>query len=349
MNNDNQNESDETIQLQKFEEQAEQLIQSLEKVKFMGSKVEIVKYQNFWCRAQGLKSILHYQYHFKARDSDIIIGSLPKSGTTWLKSLIFTIVNRLNPDHHPFKQNSPLLSHNPHELVYFLENGVYGGNPKLPTPLQLQQLPTNSPRLLSTHLPYASFPESIKSSSSCKIVYIARNPFDTFVSQWHWHSKLINNWGGDPEFELPTMEDYFEDFCLGKFPVGPYFDHVIEFWKQSVKQPNKVLFLKYEDLKGDYAVLNLKKLAEFVGFPFSNQEESEGVINDIMELCCINNLKELEVNKSGFMHKLIENKYYFRKGEVGDWTNHFTPSMVERIENLIQENFRDIDLSFKMQ
>ncbi|KAL2892671.1 Cytosolic sulfotransferase 1 [Bienertia sinuspersici] len=141
--------------------------------RLIGSKVEIVKYQNFWCLEVGLKDILHYQTHFKAHDSDIILASLPKSSTTWLKSLIFTIVNRLNPNHQPLNKNSLLLSHNLHELVYFLENGFYGGYPMLPTPLQLQQLAPNSPVLLSTHLPYASFPESIKTSSSCKIVYIA--------------------------------------------------------------------------------------------------------------------------------------------------------------------------------
>ncbi|KAL2892684.1 Cytosolic sulfotransferase 15, partial [Bienertia sinuspersici] len=205
--------------------------------------------------------------------------SLPKSGTNWLKSLIFTIVNRIIPNHHPLIQNSPLLSHNPHELVYFLENGVYGGYPLIPTPQQLQQLPL--PRLLNTHLPYASYPESIK-TSSCKIVYIARNPLDTFVSQWHWQTKLIKSSGGEPNFQPPSVECYFEDFCLGKFLLGPYFDMLLSSGS------------KYDDLKSDQAVLHMKKLADFLGFRFSEQEESEGVIDDIMELCNINNLKELE-------------------------------------------------------
>ncbi|KAL2895567.1 Cytosolic sulfotransferase 15 [Bienertia sinuspersici] len=306
----------------------------------------MVKYQNFWCRKAILKHILHYQKHFKAQDTDIILASQPKCGTTWLKSLLFTIVNRSNPDHQPLNKNSPLLTHNPHDLVYFLEYGVYGWHPPNPTPQQLQHLPT--PRLLQTHLPYASQPESIK-TSSCKIICIARNPFDTFVSLWHWHGKLVKTWGEDPEFEPPRVEEFFDDFCLGKFPFGLYFEHVIEFWKESVQQPDKILFLKYEDLKGDHAVLHLKKLAEFVGFPFSHQEESEGVIDEIMQLCSINNLKELEVNKTGSMYKIVDIKNFFRKGEVGDWTNYFTPSMMERINTLMQEYFGDTNLSFQMQ
>ncbi|KAL2892669.1 Cytosolic sulfotransferase 15 [Bienertia sinuspersici] len=307
----------------------------------------MVKYQNFWCRTFWLKDIIHFQKHFKAQNSDIILATQPKNGTTWLKSLLFTIVNRSNPDHQPLNKNSPLLSHNPHELVYFLEHGVYGGEPPLPNPQQIKQLP--SPRLLQTHIPYASLPETIKTTSSCKIVCVGRNPFDTFVSHWHWHIKLIQTRGEDPDFQPPSVEDFFEDFCLGKFPFGPYFDHNLEFWKQSIQQPNKVLFMKFEDLKSDHGVLHVKKLADFVGFPFSDQEESEGVINDIMHLCSIDNLKELEVNKTGFMHTKVENKNFFRKGEVGDWTNYFTPPMFERLNSLIQQHFGSTGLSFQNQ
>ncbi|KAL2892676.1 Cytosolic sulfotransferase 12 [Bienertia sinuspersici] len=75
--------------------------------------------------------------------------------------------------------------------------------------------------LLQTNVPYASFPESIK-TSSCKIVYITRNPLDILVSQWHWHLKLIKNWVGDlDEFQPPSIKDFCKEFCIGKFPSGP--------------------------------------------------------------------------------------------------------------------------------
>ncbi|KAL2892670.1 Cytosolic sulfotransferase 15 [Bienertia sinuspersici] len=226
----------------------------------------MVKYQNFWCRTSWLKDVIHFQKHFKAQNSNIILATQPKNGTTWLKSLLFTIVNRSNPDHQPLHKNSPLLSHNPHELVYFLEHAVYGGEPPFPNPQQLQNHP--SPRLLQTHIPYASLPESIKTNSSCKIVCVARNPFDTFVSLWHWHGKLVKIQVQDPNFQPPSVEDFFEDFCQGKFPFGPYFDHNLQFWKQSIQELNKVLFLKFEDLKSDHAVLHVKKLADLWVFRF---------------------------------------------------------------------------------
>ncbi|KAL2892681.1 Cytosolic sulfotransferase 1 [Bienertia sinuspersici] len=134
------------------------------------------------------------------------------------------------------------------------------------------------------------------------------------------------------DFQLPSLEDFFEDCYEGRIPY---------------ENPSHVLFLKYEDLKDD-AVFYLKRLAEFVGMPFSLQEESEGVINKIIELCSINNLKDLKVNKNGVLNKFFDKNTFFRKGEVGDWTNFFTKSEVLKMNKLMEEKLRATGLSFKL-
>ena len=95
-------------------------------------------------------------------------------------------------------------------------------------------------------------------------------------------------------------------------------------------------------------VSQVKKLAEFVGFPFSEEEENSGVAEQILELCSLSNLKELEVNKHGGIMPNFENKLFFRKGEVGDWANHLSASMVERVDEVIQKNLRGSGLSFRV-
>lgn len=109
-----------------------------------------------------------------------------------------------------------------------------------------------------------------------------------------------------------------------------------------------MLFLKYEDLKGNNSLFHLKSLAKFLGLSFSSREENDGVINDIIELCGINNLKELSVNKVGFMNKFVEKKNFFRRGEVGDWTNHFSPPMVDKINSLMKQKLENTGLSFEL-
>lgn len=63
-----------------------------------------------------------------------------------------------------------------------------------------------------------------------------------------------------------------------------------------MERSNKVMFLKYEEMKmkSDFY---LKKLHEFLKCPFSKEEESKGVVDDILYLCSFEKLSELEVNK----------------------------------------------------
>lgn len=140
-------------------------------------------YQGFWCPL--LDSTVSFQIHFQAHDTDVILASLPKTSTTWLKSLIFAIVNR---NRFTDISQHPLRTQNPHELVLQLEAKVYhniqGSQPDF-TDLLL-------PRLFATHIPYLSLPESIKTSKS-KVIYLCRNPLDTFVSSWHFFLQLNVN------------------------------------------------------------------------------------------------------------------------------------------------------------
>ncbi|XP_021754755.1 cytosolic sulfotransferase 5-like [Chenopodium quinoa] len=342
----NQNQKQEEIIVS--EKEVQQLQQCLPKANFIGSK--ILKYQGYWYHDNHLQNVLVFQRHFHAQDTDLIIGSLPKTGTTWLKSLLFAVVNRANysANHH----QNPLLENHPHELVYSLETDVYNKAFVYPRPHHLNEL--SSPRLLSTHLPYVSLPESIR-TSGCRILYITRNPMDTLVSLYYFSMKVMKNYFSMDILKMilgmfyptPTMQDFFEAFCEDRIPFGPFFDHAVGYWKACLEQPDKVLFLKYEELKDDPTV-QLKRLAEFVGMPFTSQEESDGVIQQIIEMCSIKSMKKLEVNKSGVINKLFDKNSYFRKGEVGDWTHHFTPPMVEKMKRLMDEKLEGTGLSYKL-
>ena len=96
-------------------------------------------------------------------------------------------------------------------------------------------------------------------------------------------------------------------------------------------------------------LLHALSLAEFLGIPFSEEEEREGMMEEIAKLCSLDSLRNREVNVNG-KHKFlgIKNSSFFRKGEVGGWVNNVNPSMVEKIENLIEEKLSGSGLSFKM-
>ncbi|KAL0306536.1 UNVERIFIED_CONTAM: Cytosolic sulfotransferase 5 [Sesamum radiatum] len=79
-------------------------------------------------------------------------------------------------------------------------------------------------------------------------------------------------------------------------------------------------------------------MAEFMGVPFSADEVRLGGVEEIAKLCSIEKLKSLKVNKEGNRKGIIKNSSFYRKGEVGDWNNHLSPSMADRIDKLLEES-----------
>ncbi|XP_027081142.1 flavonol 4'-sulfotransferase-like [Coffea arabica] len=140
-----------------------------------------------------------------------------------------------------------------------------------------------------------------------------------------------------------------EEFCQGIHPYGPLWDHCLGYWDASLKNPQKVLFLKYEDLKKDINS-SVKKIADFLGYPFSAEEEEAGFVEEIAMLCSFENLKNLDCNKEGEIHAAYRAKHssFFRKAEVGDWVNVLTPSMANRLENLFQEKLGESGLTLEI-
>lgn len=122
---------------------------------------------------------------------------------------------------------------------------------------------------------------------------------------------------------------------------------MLGYWKESMARPDKVLFLKYEDLKEDVD-FHVRRVAEFLDCGFTQEEVSSGVIENIIKLCSFEKMKALEVNKSGTVGRNVENKYFFRKGQVGDWVNYLSTSMVEKLSKIIEEKLSGEGLSFRV-
>ncbi|KAJ4888377.1 Cytosolic sulfotransferase 13 [Raphanus sativus] len=246
----------------------------------------LYQYQGFWYTPNLLKGVLYSQKHFQAKDSDIILVSNPKSGTTWLKSLVFALVYR-----QEFKtplESHPLLDNNPHTLVPFIEAFDFNAQ-------------DTSPRIFSTHIPLGSLPESIK-ESSCKVVYCCRNPKDAFVSLWHFMKSLFLK-----DMVGCTMEEMVSGFCRGSSVYGPFWDHALEYWKESQANPKK------------------------------EREIEDGVLDGIIKLCSLENLSKLEVNTTGKLVNGMETKAFFRKGETGGWRDTLTPLLAEEIDKMTEE------------
>lgn len=294
--------------------------------------IPLYQWEGFWYRSYHLEATMAFRSQFSSRDDDIILASPMKTGTTWLKAFCFSIVNetlaKTDEDHH----RDPLVENHPAVYVQTLEVQVFTAKP----PPDVSSM--KSPRLFHTHLPYTALPDSMK-TTNCKLVYIARNPKDTLVSMWHFFDKLRT-----PEQGPYPFEKAFDSFINGVSHFGPFFDHVLQYWNQSLKSPDKVLFLKYEDLKRD-PIGEVKKLALFLGKPFADDKEVE----DVIWRCSLERLKSLEVNKNGVDPWVgMQNSAYFRTVVVGDWKNMLSDEMSERLDQMIEQKLVGSGLHFQI-
>uniref|UniRef100_A0ACD5ZE18 Uncharacterized protein n=1 Tax=Avena sativa TaxID=4498 RepID=A0ACD5ZE18_AVESA len=290
-----------------------------------GWSTPLVFYKNFWLRSPMLKDLLLAQNKFRPRHDDTILATNPKSGTTWLKALAFTIVNR----HRYTFTNHPLLICIPQDVVPFLE--IKPGGPEY-----VETLP--SPRLISTHSPFSLLPPGI-SSLGCRIVYLCREPKDTFVSRWHFERKICK----DDDYPV-SFNDAFDMFCEGFSPYGPFWNHNLEYWKESLRRPKEVIFLRYEEIVSDPLEV-VRKLARFLGVPFTMQEEESRVVDQVVNFCSFESLRSLGVNRTGRVEHAggkisIDHSSYFRKGKVGDWVNHMSKDMGEKLDLLVEDKFK---------
>ncbi|KAK1385400.1 Sulfotransferase [Heracleum sosnowskyi] len=286
------------------------------------------QYQGFWYGPLSLEGLIDCQQHFQARKDDIFLVTCPKSGTTWLKTILYALINRETCS--PQDPHHPLLKKAPHHIVPFLE---------LLKPSEYDSVSNSSDkstRIFGSHIPKASLPKSIMEEG--KIVYMCRDIKDTFVSLFHFANRT--NLRPSPI----SLENAFGLFCKGSSHAGPVWEHILEYWKESLERPHKVLFMRYEEMTNEPRV-QLRRLAHFIGKPFSQEEENSGLVDQIIELCSFDSMSNLEVNKTGYLMGKVKNDSYFRSGVVGDWRNHLTAEMASKLDQITEKKFCGSGLS----
>ncbi|XP_026330974.1 sulfotransferase 1C4-like [Hyposmocoma kahamanoa] len=185
-------------------------------------------------------------YNMKLCSSNIIVNSFPRSGTTWTQELVWLIANDFD---FATAKNVPLHVRFPHlefapEILNELSN-----SPKL------------SSQFVMTHIPLSLLPPTLL--DTCKVVYVARDPRDVALSNYHLERELCRLQ------ENVKFEEYFEVFIANLRVYCPYFEHVKEAW--ALRYHPNMLFIFYEHLSRDLKSVACR-ICDFFGKKYNEQQ-----------------------------------------------------------------------------
>ncbi|XP_051790727.1 sulfotransferase 1C2-like isoform X8 [Erpetoichthys calabaricus] len=262
---------------------------------------------------------------FQAKADDVLIATYPKAGTTWMIEIMDSIRQG-----GITKEIKTIPSH---ERAPFLEMNRID---TVPAGLDLlKDLP--SPRLVKTHLPFQLVPQSFW-DKGCKTIYVARNAKDVLVSYYFFHKMATS---------LPntgTWDDFFESYLSGNVAWGSWFDHVTGWW--DVREKHQILYVFYEDILQD-PMREVERVARFLGHTLDN-----GTIQEIVKHTSFNMMKDNPMTNFSRMPTCIVDvriSPFMRKGQVGDWKNHFTVAQNKRFKEEYMRRMAKTSLRFRTE
>jgi len=243
---------------------------------------------------ENFASALNYQ----AQPGDTFIVTYPKCGTTWTQHIVWML-------HH---DGQPLpVGKNIQLEIPFLEKVGAEFVANLP-----------APRFIKTHFTYELTPFH----HEAKYIYVARNPFDCLVSFYYHTQGFVKLY----EFAAGTFEQFFECFIRGEVDGGDYFDHLLA-WYEHKADPN-VLFLTYEQMKANTRQAIIE-IADFLEPEYSSKVKDGEILDRILHH---SSFEQMSQNQSRWSSKRsAEMTPFIRKGEVGDWQNHFSETQKARL------------------
>ncbi|XP_070538807.1 sulfotransferase 6B1-like [Ptychodera flava] len=256
------------------------------------------------------------------REDDIWLVSYPKTGTHWMKTIIYQLYNHNTPEGRGEKP--PPFQNDYIPFVEFVDFKT--GEPEID---KIMKIPANKRRILSTHL-QPQWLSKQYAEKKPKTIHIMRNPKDTAVSFFHFLRdvslmKTRDNW-----------DTYLDEFLSGDIPFGSYADFV-NLWCDVSKEVN-VLNLLYEDLKKD-----LKGGIEVIA-KYLEVDLSEAEVTTIAERCTFDAMKNEREAKTPKGASVV-----FRKGVAGGWKKVFTESQSEKFDKFFVKKWEYLDFKFQYE
>ena len=230
---------------------------------------------------------------------DLLIVAYPKSGSTWLRFMMADIANGAGTaDFSNIRRLSPPLG-----------KQRYG-----------DRILDGHGRLIKVH--DAAYPAISRSRTICLI----RDGRDVAVSAFHY-ARRNGVYDGD-------FDDFIDAFLQGRiFPYGSWQDHTNSWLEASLRSPDRITTLRYEDLLSGGAS-SLKHALVRIGLHYTEEE-----ISDAYSANAASAMRKKESSASrdsalsvGMTPKSDSSIPFVRSAKTGEWLTEFSPASISRFE-----------------
>jgi hypothetical protein len=255
----------------------------------------------------GFRSGLQY----RARPGDVFIATYPKCGTTWAQHIVYLILHRGDP--------LPAGRNMTEEIPHLEEVGKAAAER------------IAEPRCIKTHLPFDLTPWH----PDARYLYVARNPFDCAVSFFHHTRGFVKLY----DFADGTFDEFFECFLSGEIDFGDYFDNLVPWFAHQ--GDDNLLFLTYEQMKAAPAAA-VVAMGEFLGPEPARTVHDPATLDSIIRHSSFDSMRK---DPERWSSKRPDGMPAFiRKGQIGDWVNHFSREQAHRLADKFARRAEGTDL-----
>ena len=269
---------------------------------------------------------------------NIFLASYPKSGNTWLRSIIGNFYNFDKEFNLNDLKSIPLLSIKKHFSEF--NNKVYINNNELhfdwisQNIIQCQNLLNNKSNHLNIFKTHSARHKNFTNETvNAGFIYIVRDPRDIVVSFKNFTGNSLDQIIDELLFQKQLMIN-----TNGAKELLSTWELNVQSWLNYNSVPR--LIIKYEDLKLNpkRIILNIKEFLNKIHRLNINLRDQD--IDKIIDNTNFNNLKKLE-DKNGFDEATKHSKF-FRSGTSNQWKDVLSNSQTK----LIEKNLKSLMVYF---
>jgi hypothetical protein len=240
-----------------------------------------------------------WSWHLGLKPQDAFQASFPRSGSTWLRFMLYEIMSGEDAGFRKIEDRLPEI------------HAHRGRAPILPS----------GGRFIKTHENYR---DDYK-----RAVLLVRDVRDVFLSVWASYQALeLVNFVSNGD-----MDSFLLSFLKGKvIHTGSWQQHTLSFLESPLPKNGNLLVVRYEDLRKNPEPM-LAELLEFVGIKADAAVIRRAIENNTLQQM---RAKEEKAKKAGEHSILLgdrkgldDRSRFVRKGAVAGWRDKLTPAQVK--------------------